>query len=621
MAHTAHRDSKMMEEIRMTGADVASAAAHVAQLVRAAERVVFFTGAGLSTSCGIADYRGPTGVWTLAAQGRTRAEPTTPMHLADPSPAHMAIVEFQRRGKLSLLISQNVDGLHRRSGVDADNMCELHGNSNMEECGDCGKPHHRELHIHGDARHFTGRKCVACGGPLRDTIINFGENLSPVVLEKAFERSRTADLHICLGSSLTVSPACDLPRETKRRGGKVVICNLQRTPLDATHCDVRVHCATDDFMLALMTQLGWALPAYTVRRQVTLLRQRGVPSSSVSPDDDDDDDAAAASDSGAVGRASSTSGNSVRFCATAPGTDVPSSSFATVTLLARDGSSSAATRDFTVDARALDDVCPRFALPPPSTAHLAAAGDAATEDAGDDTVRFRCTTFYPERREPADPVVLVLPAGVDAATFFISWSAAGEGRVGMAPTPTGEPHVGGAGVSSSNNNNSDWTVRCEISPALVTRPNFAKGAAATRVAGIRDSAGQDYTGWFAVTPQSNCPHTARLGFVDGQTFDHLAPCQEPACGHEGENMMCTSCGTVRCGRHVKSHMLQHFEATRHAIVISMRDLSVWCYECDVYIEPSNPRVQPMHHLLYRSKFGTTDPRVLLDSAAAAAAAP
>jgi NAD-dependent SIR2 family protein deacetylase len=243
MAHTAHHDERMMEELRMTPAEIEERCEAVAAMVRAAANggtdsnggsaggVVFFTGAGISRACGVPDYRSRDGCWSLAAAGKTREAPTTPMHLTYPSLTHRAIVSFQQQGKLQLLISQNVDGLHRRSGIVDAKICELHGNSNIEECASCGKPHHRDLPIHGDDQHFTGRKCVACGGALRDTIINFGENLSPLVLERAFAASRTAAVHIVVGSSCVVAPASKLPVETKQSGGKLVVVNLQRTPL------------------------------------------------------------------------------------------------------------------------------------------------------------------------------------------------------------------------------------------------------------------------------------------------------------------------------------------------------------------------------------------------------
>ena len=277
MAHTAHHDPKMMEEIRENDGEVCRKAAIVADLLRTSRHTVFFTGAGISTSTGIADYRGPNGVWTAAAQGRDVK--SRPMLSAIPSFTHMAMVRLVQANKLHFVISQNVDGLHRRSGIPAEAMAELHGNSTVEECNACGKRFLRDYYIHSPAgNHFTGRRCSAtgCEGYLRDTIINFGENLPTVELNNGFVHSGKADLHICLGSSLTVSPACDMPRSTKEAGGKLVVVNLQRTPLDAL-ADVRLHCTTDDFMQHVMRHLELDVEPFCLRRIACLWRSPANP--------------------------------------------------------------------------------------------------------------------------------------------------------------------------------------------------------------------------------------------------------------------------------------------------------------------------------------------------------
>jgi NAD-dependent SIR2 family protein deacetylase len=172
---------------------------------------------------------------------------------AMPTATHMSLVELQNRGILTYLISQNCDGLHRRSGILPEKVkyfrflfstpssashcrllfqiSELHGNTNLEYCSKCKKEYLRDYSASASYRfsvhdHRTGRMCVApgCGAPLLDSIINFGENLPEVPLERAMDQSNKADLHIVLGSSLTVSPACNLPKATAKHGGKLVIC-------------------------------------------------------------------------------------------------------------------------------------------------------------------------------------------------------------------------------------------------------------------------------------------------------------------------------------------------------------------------------------------------------------
>jgi NAD-dependent SIR2 family protein deacetylase len=142
-------------------------------------------------------------------------------------------------GVLKALISQNTDGLHRRSGVDPSKLFELHGNSNLERCRTCGKEYLRDYRTRNSTKgvhhHATGRLCAkgSCRGKLYDTIINFGEDLPARIIDGAFEESKAADLCLVLGSSLTVTPAADVPAGVARRG-RLVIVNLQATPLDST---------------------------------------------------------------------------------------------------------------------------------------------------------------------------------------------------------------------------------------------------------------------------------------------------------------------------------------------------------------------------------------------------
>jgi hypothetical protein len=113
---------------------------------------------------------------------------------------------------------------------------------------------------------------------------------------------------------------------------------------------------------------------------------------------------------------------------------------------------------------------------------------------------------------------------------------------------------------------------------------------------------QDFTGYHAVTPLDDCPHTSCVHFAPDQVFDLNAPCT--TCGNTGENMICLQCGVVACGRHVASHMVSHHDATQHPMVCGMIDLSFWCYECDAYISPSNPRLRQFYAAMHLAKFGS-----------------
>ena len=145
----------------------------------------------------------------------------------------MSFVKLMEAGLLKQIISQNIDGLHRKSGIPKSKLWELHGNTNLEWCKRCDKDYMRDYQVRtGTKDHSTGRKCENCGGMLYDSVINFGEDLKPAILNGGWEAGVNADLMLSLGSSLRVTPACDIPLEMVENGGKLVIVNLQKTPLN-----------------------------------------------------------------------------------------------------------------------------------------------------------------------------------------------------------------------------------------------------------------------------------------------------------------------------------------------------------------------------------------------------
>ncbi|XP_059015472.1 NAD-dependent protein deacylase sirtuin-6 isoform X3 [Mustela lutreola] len=208
----------------------------LAQLVWRSSNVVFHTGAGISTASGIPDFRGPHGVWTMEERGLAPKFDTT-FESARPTQTHMALVQLERVGLLRFLVSQNVDGLHVRSGFPRDKLAELHGNMFVEECVKCKT------------------------GELRDTILDWEDALPDRDLTRADEASRNADLSITLGTSLQIRPSGNLPLATKRRGGQLVIVNLQPTKHDR-HADLRIHGYVDEVMTRLMKHLGLEIPAW-----------------------------------------------------------------------------------------------------------------------------------------------------------------------------------------------------------------------------------------------------------------------------------------------------------------------------------------------------------------------
>ena len=214
----------------------------IARWVVGSERVVAFTGAGISTDSGIPDFRGPDGVWTRRDAGlpppRWRVAPGR----VGPNASHLALFELQRIGKLRFLVTQNTDGLHRRSGIDPKILAELHGNGRLMRCLRCERVRDRQG-VGWDAERWgpgyrtqnpvPGQPaCPDCGGRLVSSVVNFGDPLPQREYEMADRHARRCDLMLVLGSSLTVRPASSLVGLALRSGARVVLVNRGETPYD-----------------------------------------------------------------------------------------------------------------------------------------------------------------------------------------------------------------------------------------------------------------------------------------------------------------------------------------------------------------------------------------------------
>lgn len=217
------------------------------KLVSAAEKILVFTGAGVSTRSGIPDYRGPTGVWkerqpvyydafmssedSRVEYWQYKLETWPPMRDAEPNAAHRGIVELEAAGKLLLLVTQNIDGLHERAGLSRDRLVELHGTNNLVECQSCHEESDPDPHF--DEFRRTGRAPICrCGGYLKPATISFGQSLKGFDLQRASGAAEEADLVISLGSSLSVYPASDVPLIAARRGVPYIIINRGQTAHD-----------------------------------------------------------------------------------------------------------------------------------------------------------------------------------------------------------------------------------------------------------------------------------------------------------------------------------------------------------------------------------------------------
>lgn len=220
----------------------------LARMISEADRVVVFTGAGISTESGIPDFRSPGGFWTRNApidfsdfmrsdtarretwRRRFAMEPT--LRSARPNRGHRAVAELVRDGKVSSVITQNIDGLHQESGVPSDQVIELHGNTTYAACLDCAQRYEIEdLRIEFE-RDGIVPSC-ACGGWVKSATISFGQSMPADAMRRAQQETLAADLFITAGSSLVVYPAAGFPELAKRNGARLVIINRDPTGLDA----------------------------------------------------------------------------------------------------------------------------------------------------------------------------------------------------------------------------------------------------------------------------------------------------------------------------------------------------------------------------------------------------
>lgn len=220
----------------------------ISSLMRAARRIVAFTGAGISTESGIPDYRGPNGVWarnapptlgdfksnvaTRRAYWDQRRANYPAMAAARPNSGHDALTRLARAGRLLGVITQNIDGLHQKSGLPDEQVIELHGSAHRVRCLMCERRWTANI-IQERLLEEHDPPCAVCGGVLRGDTVLFGESLPPLALQSAVRLAQASDLMLVVGSSLVVNPAAQLPRVAKDSGAKVIIINREPTGLDA----------------------------------------------------------------------------------------------------------------------------------------------------------------------------------------------------------------------------------------------------------------------------------------------------------------------------------------------------------------------------------------------------
>lgn len=234
----------------------------ITQIIAQSDRIVGFTGAGISTESGIPDFRSPNGVWAnnriveyqefVSSRAgrieywRQKVAMWPEMRDARPNAGHRAFAELERRGKLLAMITQNIDGLHQRAG--SANVIELHGTTVEVECLSCRARISMDQAMERVEAGDPAPDCERCGGLLKPATVSFGQSMPAREMQMAVEASTDCDLFLAVGSSLVVYPAASLPELAKRKGARLVIVNRTPTPLD------------DLADLVLREEIGLALP-------------------------------------------------------------------------------------------------------------------------------------------------------------------------------------------------------------------------------------------------------------------------------------------------------------------------------------------------------------------------
>ena len=232
----------------MIASDPQSAADRLGDLFASAQVVVPFTGAGISTECGIPDFRSPGGIWTkmapipfdqfVASQEmrdeawRRRFAMQDQFGGAKPGRGHLALARLYRAGKSPGVITQNIDNLHQDSGISSEHVIELHGNTTYALCLDCAKRF--EIAWVREKFDKSGGRApdCACGGPIKSATVSFGQAMPEEAMRRASDLTQSCDLFLAIGSSLVVWPAAGFPLQAKRKGAGLVIINREATEFD-----------------------------------------------------------------------------------------------------------------------------------------------------------------------------------------------------------------------------------------------------------------------------------------------------------------------------------------------------------------------------------------------------
>lgn len=231
----------------MIAPDLPTAIEKLRHLVESADAVVPFTGAGISTECGIPDFRSPGGIWTRMAPiqfddfvrsqamrdeaWRRRFAMEDEFGGARPGRGHRALASLVARGKSPGIITQNIDNLHQASGVPPECVVELHGNTTYATCLDCARRYELAFVRERFASEGHAPDC-ACGGHIKTATVSFGQAMPEDAMRRAEDLTLSCDLFLAIGSSLVVWPAAGFPLMAKRNGARLAIMNREPTEYD-----------------------------------------------------------------------------------------------------------------------------------------------------------------------------------------------------------------------------------------------------------------------------------------------------------------------------------------------------------------------------------------------------
>lgn len=220
-----------------------------------ASRIVVMTGAGLSTECGVPDFRSKGSPWlthpplpfaAFMASPEVRLEAWRRKFALDdtyagakPGRGHLALASLTQCGRISGIITQNIDGLHQASGVAGEQLAELHGNGTFATCLACDQRHELAW-VRSEIATKARAPACDCGGIIKSATISFGQAMPQGPLRRAEAWSRDCDLFLAIGSSLLVQPAASLPLVARQAGARLAILNREPTPLDHV-ADIVLH--------------------------------------------------------------------------------------------------------------------------------------------------------------------------------------------------------------------------------------------------------------------------------------------------------------------------------------------------------------------------------------------